>query len=398
MADNKRFVSYMYEYKGDEKGCNTGYARVDARGSQCKILVHISQKASEGRLLKAYMFYRKPGKYRFAYLGNILMIDGTGELKVKADRENVMNSDLGLDQFCGVIAYDSGRTYFACEWDEEPITHSIIDHIDNLDLSGSQEVVLGGSSESSMNETNEEHVAEEEIVSKEEIKSDGKVDDRDTLEISMIPVQELETVSEEEIIAAQALAEQKGESEQEDNSAQDIAYENQPEPEIPQAELELHAAACLDVECVEPTYGTCGDGTENQMQHRSLKDTACRYECHPAAQNIFRKFPRVYPFEDHEICDCVCIEPKDIGLFPIDAWVLGNNSFLLHGYYTYKHLIFGKIHTTEGIIYVLGVPGVYQSRESFMARMFGFEYFKCAKATERRNGEFGYYYQPIQFQ
>lgn len=119
------------------------------------------------------------------------------------------------------------------------------------------------------------------------------------------------------------------------------------------------------------------------------------FEDHPLAKRIYRSFPRMYPFEDNEIAWCVRIEPQDIGLFPMEAWILGNNSFLLHGYYSYRHLIFARINDKNGFNYILGVPGIYHNREKFMAKMFGFENFKCVKRKAQRTGEFGYWYIPI---
>ena len=64
---------------------------------------------------------------------------------------------------------------------------------------------------------------------------------------------------------------------------------------------------------------------------------------------IFSKMPGMYPFEDDEVIDCVKFEPQDIGVFPMEKWPLANNSFLLHGYYTYRHLIFARRRTAEGV-------------------------------------------------
>lgn len=113
------------------------------------------------------------------------------------------------------------------------------------------------------------------------------------------------------------------------------------------------------------------------------------------AERILQKYPAIYPFEDDEIVACVRIEPGDIGLFPIENWVLGNNSFLLHGYYNFRHLIFAKRKVLDGEEFILGVPGVYQNREKFMAKMFGFAQFKCSKNIEQKTGEFGYWYLKI---
>ncbi len=121
------------------------------------------------------------------------------------------------------------------------------------------------------------------------------------------------------------------------------------------------------------------------------------FEENHEALKIYNKYPRMYPFEDNEVAWCVRFEPQDIGVLPLENWSLGNNSFLLHGFYCYSHLIFARINDKAGIQYVLGVPGIYHNREKFMARMFGFDHFKSIKRKELRTGEFGYWYTPIIF-
>ena len=99
-----------------------------------------------------------------------------------------------------------------------------------------------------------------------------------------------------------------------------------------------------------------------------------------------------YPFEDDEVIDCIKLEPHDIGVFPMDKWPLANNSFLLHGYYTYRHLIFARLKRNNSIRYILGVPGIFRDRERFMAKMFGFNNFKGVRNKPLNTGEFGYWY------
>ena len=70
---------------------------------------------------------------------------------------------------------------------------------------------------------------------------------------------------------------------------------------------------------------------------------------------------------------------------------LVNNSFLLHGFYNYRHVILGK----EGEAYYLGVPGVFYEREKMVALMFGFEAFEC-ESGESKAGEFGYYLRKVE--
>jgi hypothetical protein len=115
----------------------------------------------------------------------------------------------------------------------------------------------------------------------------------------------------------------------------------------------------------------------------------------PIAMNFFNHYPRIYPFDDNEVIMCVKIEPKDIGYLPMDTWALSNNSFLLHGYYCYNHIIFAKMKDRYGSRYILGVPGIYHNREKFMARMFGFDYFKSIRKRELKQGDFGYWYLTV---
>ena len=66
-----------------------------------------------------------------------------------------------------------------------------------------------------------------------------------------------------------------------------------------------------------------------------------------------------------------------------------HNSFLLHGYYNYGHIILDE----TGEEARLGVPGNYYEREQLVAQMFGFPDFEPAQDVEKiTNGTFGYFY------
>ena len=65
-----------------------------------------------------------------------------------------------------------------------------------------------------------------------------------------------------------------------------------------------------------------------------------------------------------------------------------HNSFLLHGYYNYGHLVLDEKNGRSR----LGVPGNYYEREEVVASMFGFPDFEPAKGREKQTGVFGYYF------
>jgi len=68
------------------------------------------------------------------------------------------------------------------------------------------------------------------------------------------------------------------------------------------------------------------------------------------------------------------IQRRELSCLPRHYWNLANNSFLLHGYYNYNHLLLVE----EDGHYWLGVPGVYDPRESHAAELFGFSKFTDA--------------------
>ena len=62
---------------------------------------------------------------------------------------------------------------------------------------------------------------------------------------------------------------------------------------------------------------------------------------------------------------------SDIARLPRKFWPLANNSFLLHGYHKYSHLMLIE----EGGRAWLGVPGIYSPQEARAADLFGFPRF-----------------------
>ena len=104
-------------------------------------------------------------------------------------------------------------------------------------------------------------------------------------------------------------------------------------------------------------------------------------------EQLCQIYPTIHPYEDDRVY--ITIQPKDFVIMTGDYQHLANNSFLLHGFYNYRHIILGK----EDDFY-LGVPGVYYEREKMVALMFGFEAFEC-NGGKAEAGKFGYYLRRV---
>ena len=112
-------------------------------------------------------------------------------------------------------------------------------------------------------------------------------------------------------------------------------------------------------------------------------------------EQLQQNYQTVHPFGDQRIF--LSIEPKDFVVLQAPFQKLVNNSFLLHGFYNYRHLILGPDKELGGegkIRFYLGVPGTYFEREKMVAVMFGFEGFECAGSVEV--GKFGYYMRRVE--
>ncbi|MBO5293195.1 MAG: hypothetical protein J6B10_08455 [Lachnospiraceae bacterium] len=118
-------------------------------------------------------------------------------------------------------------------------------------------------------------------------------------------------------------------------------------------------------------------------------------------EQLCRMYQQLHPFGDKTY---ISLTPKDFIILRKEYQQLVNNSFLLHGYYNYRHLILGKEEGKEGDIYYLGVPGTYYDREKMVAVMFGFEGFEASGREEAAKesgfamppGTFGYYMKRVE--
>ncbi len=103
---------------------------------------------------------------------------------------------------------------------------------------------------------------------------------------------------------------------------------------------------------------------------------------------LWNIYPHVHPFRDGR--EYISIRPADFVLFSAESYKKINNSFLLHGFYNYHHLILAQMEKNGEKVCYVGVPGNYFEREKQVAIMFGFESFECQEEPAQA-GDFGYY-------
>lgn len=95
------------------------------------------------------------------------------------------------------------------------------------------------------------------------------------------------------------------------------------------------------------------------------------------------------------------IERQDIAKLSQREWKLANNSFLLHGYHNYQHILFIQ----EAGRSFIGVPGIYAPREADAAKNFGFPVFhrvgrhdmQWDEGEREYNVDFGYWCREVMY-
>ncbi len=104
-------------------------------------------------------------------------------------------------------------------------------------------------------------------------------------------------------------------------------------------------------------------------------------------------YPSVRPFGDDR--EYLRISPGDFVILKDRSYRLANNSFLLHGYFNYKHLILHRSARQGETLYFVGVPGNFYDKEKEVAILFGFESFECAREPAKE-GDYGYYMMRVE--
>ena len=329
MNQYERIVSYLYRYESGEKKENCGYARVERRESECRIQVQAKVSPSVSKA-KAYLYIQKENGIQTVEIGN--MQAGRGELRLKArtEVENLFGSGERFDNMDGIFISLGTDICFATTWKNEYFYQG--------DWNPGEREQERKGMENGESRQPEEAVQEETALVTEKVLTE----ERSGEEKEKIEEESLEKKSMEE------------------NSIE----ENHVEKDSTEEDRELQIQS------------VCGECPLKQKQ--SQNDYGYR---------ILMTFPTMYPFKEMQKGSCVKMDLQDIGCLPMRFWSLSGNRFLLHGYYCYRHLLFLKTGKEK---YAIGVPGIYNEKESRNSAKYGFDSFRPL-GEDKRQGAFGYW-------
>lgn len=402
MADYKRLVSYIYNYESGIRKRNVGFSRVESKNGQCKVTIHITANVTPVDPLKVYLYHRSGRRMEGVLFGEMTLKNGTGDFRGETSTASLMNTEYSLDDICGVLIFLNKNKFFGSQWDDQEIRIDDFSEYSERKRKDREEEFVRDIKVQPQDETDMQ--MEEELAKQLMESSEPEELIASQLEETMHVDDAMETV----VTSVQSIFGQEQESEESyDESLEEVLATQVEEPEVNENEVQASEVESQSVEKTqasekEELYASQAEILEEkqedagQVKASSLDGSCCGSKNYPeCVRRVLKSFPSVKPFPESIPENWVRIEPKDIGMLPVETWVLANNSFLLHGYYNYRHLVFGILKLEEGEQFVIGVPGVLQTTEQTMAGMFGFHRFVSTNEGEGKYGSFGYWIQQI---
>lgn len=452
MSAYHRLISYIYAYEGGIKGKNTGFAKLETRGTSCRIQVSVRRVFAGGSPIGVYLL---AGQEEIR-IGTLFVRGGNGEFRAVVNCENIEGSGCNMEECCGLTLHetDSAWRAYTTIW-EDAVAHAA--EVELADVTAEkvreQEAEKEGATrklaENVAGEVNSASVGKEKLDEASELTRSGEMESQDTstetekkeavninetdfgisqpqpekLEDSNLEIfedtetmeavpdisetsdhQEAEVVQETQTETPQESFQestQEVQTETPKESFQESYQEAQTEArrkDSQESTREVRKEALPDSppdhqEAFQP-------GSQNQKQPQP--DSSKEFPKEDPAETLWDRlrvtYPKVTAFECADGCEILVIKPQDIGLLPRENWVYGNNSFLLHGYYNYRYLILARLGKPgERGRYILGVPGHYGNNEKYMAAMFGFDRFVRSTRQPPRDSRFGYWYTDLNF-
>lgn len=420
MSAYHRLISYIYAYEGGIKGKNTGFAKLETRGTSCRIQVSVRRVFAGGSPIGVYLL---AGQEEIR-IGTLFVRGGNGEFRAVVNCENIEGSGCNMEECCGLTLHetDSAWRAYTTIW-EDAVAHAA--EVELADVTA-EKVREQEAEKEEATRKQTERAQEAEGQNAEEVPDISETSDHQEAEI----VQEAQTETPQESSqesTQEAQTETPQESFQESNqevqtetpqesfqeSTQEVQTETPKESfqesyqeaqtearrkDSQESTREVRKEALPDSppdhqEAFQP-------GSQNQKQPQP--DSSKEFPKEDPAESLWNRlraaYPKVTAFECADGCEILVIKPQDIGLLPRENWVYGNNSFLLHGYYNYRYLILARLGKPgERGRYILGVPGHYGNNEKYMAAMFGFDRFVRSTRQPPRDSRFGYWYTDLNF-
>ena len=450
MADYQRILSYLYRYEKAEKKECFGFVKAEQKSGSLKLTIQIDdERLLQGMELKLCFYERQGESWQVWQLDTLITQEHKEEIHLTYPAA-MLPAGFRIKAQSGVLLYYQDAFYYGSVWIGEEIPtetleplrwHKIVNSA--KDKSQMQENKSGKDIAGKISEkqTETEKILPDKMSEKQKVSTrnitDEMLQEQKELEENILEKKgKINTESFEEK-DFQKRAENKIENiKSEENlpdSENDMAHSNNTNIEESvkikefsedgiesknKSELELKSELKTDSE-IESKSELKTDSeieskselkTDAEMESKSeLKidseiepQIKIEAETEPEATSVVDNFEKMWinamkknPSVDnifntafYEGCR---ISTADLAQFGEEASVLKSNQFLLKGYGRYHHILAGKVRYAGEERYCIGVPGIYENREKYMAEIYQFPVFLSLTENRMKTGSFGYW-------
>lgn len=408
MAGMKRFVTYIYSYENKKKGSNIGFAKIEIRGEDCRIEIHLRGVYAWQTVCRVYLFRESAGDIEGIRIGDMKLGNGNGDFGAMIKASKIGESPFGMNDMEGIFLLTEDERIFMSRWKE------------GNPLEVSRERFKEWQPADAVSGKNMEEPVQKPGGPYAFVKSPRSEETEQPRKEEAEQPREKEAESRRQEAPRKKAAESRRQEASEGSGQEEAEQRRGEAPEAPREDVDGFVAASRRESTKQPQ---CQRREEEMSQGSTISPPQCQRREEAASQestvsqprnengegcqgretvqateipmrNVFPAYdwleiweklgeshPVFMPFEDREAV-CIQIELKELRELPRRYWYLGNNSFLLHGFFNYRYLVVGK---TKEERWFIGVPGIYQRQERVMAAIFGFpEFLPTAVSDEKQ--------------
>ena len=337
MSDYQRFISYIYEYKNQEKTHNCGFCKVEFRNKLCKLEIHMkSGPYPYNPEFRVYTFISRNNRLHGIELGKARYQQGSTNGTFSFSEKELINN-YSLKELGGIFIESDTKQIFASAWKDYEICPDL-------------------------------------FLSPDDLLSTTPT--QDSLEDSSPDL--LDNTQDLPIHAASV-------------GPETLLYTKPVSPKTPELPKEVeHTEVSLPAEILDSTQDSTDD----------IQDFTDTINIQPPVTSpndhwevLQQTYPHVQPFFDDEIHNLLQFSCEDMDYLSTLGIVINKNRFFQHACDNFHHFLIG--FTTEENTPILAIPGFYSELEHYLASAFGFSQFKSARNERNFPSQFVYWIRPL---
>lgn len=385
MSAYQRFISYMYEYHGNTRHQNCGYARIDNRNQLLKLEIHMKVSATNPENpLHIYGCFQRDGQLYGIEFGQHIPTLGMVNWRMQCASEDLAQTGVSFGDLEGLVLSDESPVSYCSIWNDQSvqpvnlIPYPLTVPEEETDSDPADNTVILAENLSQEKSVSFSDISQDVASTADNIPSMAeKIPSVDSASVASA-VSDAPAGSAEDSLSSASVEEEISAPAE----ASHVVVEEQPRTSPTLVER------ILAQEFTDTSAGASVLQTDTAQPKTDKSRSFTRWE------RLTHRFPAADVFTEGELRNCLRIEPRDIPVLRREGFHIAGNRFIMHCLQRDSHCLLGRIGDSEQ--YVFAIPGIYDSQERFMANMFGFPCF-CPLDDVRlpTEGQKGYWYRSV---